>query len=145
MRLLWMAALVGGVAIVSGCAVGRPQIIMPDLFIGEVEWTPEELAKETTVRTLKVTQQASYHLLRTTKSELPHVHDHNDLTVVLLSGKGTMHLGDRAVTLRRGDVLLIPQGVVHWLELESSFGEAYLVSIPPRGENFRRMITGKDR
>ncbi len=140
-RSAYLVSLALGAAVIGGC--GTPQIVTPDRIISRIDWTQEELAKEKVIRTLRTTEQASYHLLRTTKSEPLHVHDNNELTVVLLSGKGTMHLGGKSTKVTSGDVFFVPKGAAHWFELESSVAEAYLVCTPPMGKNFRRIIKGK--
>ncbi|MEK7766219.1 MAG: cupin domain-containing protein, partial [bacterium] len=105
-----------------------------------VEWTAEELAKPGAVRTLRATKEASFHVLRLVKPETPHVHDRSDLTVVVLSGRGTLHLGDAAVAVRPGDVLTIPHGATHWLDTGGKPSEAYLMCTPPMGKDFRREV-----
>lgn len=35
---------------------------------------------------------------------------------MLLSGSGVLHIGDRVVSVKPGDVMEIPRKVVHWAE-----------------------------
>jgi quercetin dioxygenase-like cupin family protein len=44
-----------------------------------------------------------------------HHHDHFDVFTVA-AGDATMHLGDETTTVAAGDSVVVPSGVVHWLE-----------------------------
>jgi quercetin dioxygenase-like cupin family protein len=44
-----------------------------------------------------------------------HHHDHHDVLTVL-SGGGTFHIGDEAFGIEMGDSVVVPIGVVHFLE-----------------------------
>jgi mannose-6-phosphate isomerase-like protein (cupin superfamily) len=56
---------------------------------------------------------ASYQLVESDRAEDPHLHARHDLTVVLLSGRGTLTVEDRRYDLRAGDVAQIARGKVH--------------------------------
>jgi quercetin dioxygenase-like cupin family protein len=45
----------------------------------------------------------------------PHHHDHFDVFTVS-SGDASMHLGDEVIPIAAGDSVVVPTGVVHWLE-----------------------------
>jgi mannose-6-phosphate isomerase-like protein (cupin superfamily) len=56
---------------------------------------------------------ATYQLLETSTAERPHVHDHHDLTVVILRGRGTLVVAGRDRPVEAGDVLHVARGRVH--------------------------------
>jgi quercetin dioxygenase-like cupin family protein len=45
----------------------------------------------------------------------PHHHDHFDVFTVA-AGAATIHLGHEATTIVAGDSVVVPSGIVHWLE-----------------------------
>ena len=61
---------------------------------------------------------ANVHVVKITKGT-PHVHTGYDEVYYLLSGTGTISLGDDVHPLRRGTVVVIPAGVPHSLEADS--------------------------
>jgi mannose-6-phosphate isomerase-like protein (cupin superfamily) len=56
---------------------------------------------------------ATFQLLGVEAGEQPHVHQHHDLTVVLLRGRGVLVVEGRRQPLRAGDVVHIGRGRVH--------------------------------
>ncbi|MFK5969102.1 MAG: cupin domain-containing protein [Candidatus Marithrix sp.] len=54
--------------------------------------------------------------MRLKGNEFPHYHDHHDLNVSILSGKGIIHFEDHDVPLVPGDVIFISKGTFHWTE-----------------------------
>ena len=66
------------------------------------------------VTTLGKGKDMSHHLVQIRDHEKPHVHKTHDLTVAMLKGKGYLMLDQKRIELRRGDVLFIPQGSVHY-------------------------------
>jgi mannose-6-phosphate isomerase-like protein (cupin superfamily) len=67
---------------------------------------------------------ATFQLLRAGVAEEPHVHDHHDLTVVLLRGRGAVIVAGRRYDLQAGDVLHVGRGRVH--HFHPAGGEAAL-------------------
>jgi mannose-6-phosphate isomerase-like protein (cupin superfamily) len=43
-----------------------------------------------------------------------HIHQEHDVTIVMLRGTGRLALGDRVLSLRAGDTVLIPRGTPHY-------------------------------
>ena len=112
--------------LIVSCAHRPPfQIVSPEKQLTSLSWSSEELARDPSVKTLRVTGEASYHLIRLNGKEKPHTHDDHDLAVFVLKGKALLHLGERTVTVRAGDVIEITRGTVHWAENLS--GEPALV------------------
>lgn len=66
------------------------------------------------VTTLGKGKEVSHHLVQIRDREKPHVHRSHDLTVLMLKGKGYLMLEQKQIELRKGDVLFIPQGSVHY-------------------------------
>lgn len=65
----------------TSCQSTRPSLVFsPENLQGrKVEWSKEALAKTVAVQTLQTTPQASYHLVRLTGAEAPHIHETHDL------------------------------------------------------------------
>lgn len=49
-----------------------------------------------------------------------HKHLHHSEQVVVLDGKGNMQLGDKKITIKKGDVLIIPKNTPHSLIVTSN-------------------------
>lgn len=62
-------------------------------------------------------ESASVHHLEVNERVAAHYHRLHDETVVVLSGAGKMRLGDAWHELAAGDVLAMPRGTVHALEV----------------------------
>lgn len=128
----------------AGCSATTapvpPRLVGPEGRIA-VDWTPDELAKNTATRILRKTEQSTHLVLTTVISETPHVHDRTDLTAILQTGSAVIHLGTKAYTLQSGDVLHIPRGTPHWLELTANDRvTAYVVFTPPFDPTDHRLV-----
>lgn len=74
---------------------------------------------------------ANVHVVKVTKGT-PHVHQGYDETYYVLSGTGTITLGQETYLLRPGSVAVIPAGVLHSLEAASgSELEFVIFGTPP--------------
>lgn len=120
---------------------GEGQIVSPDETVTEIRWSKEELRRDVAVKFLTKTNEASLHLVRLRGAEKPHVHDRHDLTVFVLKGKARLHLAGRTSVVKKGDLIVIPRGTVHWAESKSHEStEAYAVFSPPfDGEDHREV------
>jgi len=135
-------SLLGAVLIltVSSCASkSNWQFISPEAELGILVWREEERLSDIAKRTVTINEGASHHLIRLQGAEEPHVHDTHDLTVFMLAGKVAVRFGDRTVIARKGDVIDVPRGTLHWAEnLSSGASEVYAVFSPPfDGEDYR--------
>ena len=113
MRVILVVLLAGALA----CARRAPRIDLPPLADGtHAVLAAHPLAAGQNIRVDEVgrTRSASYHLVQVRGGESPHRHETHELTVVVLSGRGTLDLGARRLTLDTGDVAVIPRGEVHW-------------------------------
>ncbi len=104
-----------------------------------VEWSAEEKAKEVSIRNLGENAHASFHLVRLSGAEKPHVHDFHDGTVFLLKGKARVYFEEKVIEMKPGDLLQIPKGRMHWARnLTPDATEAYVVFTPPfDGKDYR--------
>ena len=110
----------------------KGRVVSPHAALRAIQWTEEEQGREVALRTLRVTREASFHLVRVRAAEKPHVHDAHDGTVFVLSGRFLVHFGERSVVVGPGDVIEIPRGVPHWAEnISSEPSEAYVIFTPP--------------
>jgi mannose-6-phosphate isomerase-like protein (cupin superfamily) len=125
--LITMIALTG-----CGSTQARGRIITPVFTIADVEWSLDDLTKPIAVRPLREYEDLSVSLIRLASAEKPHVHKVHDLTVVMISGSGILHIGDRSVAVGPGDVMEIPRGTVHWAENTGAGAcEVYAIFAPP--------------
>ena len=63
--------------------------------------------------------------------EQPHVHTRYDLSVVLVKGRGTLHLDGAALAMREGDVAFVAQGTPHFFVNQGGTPAAALVVFSP--------------
>ncbi len=133
--------------IVIGLTLAACQSTGPTLHLsdGDViqdpDWPTWDRAKAVAIRTIWHDRAASHHLVRLAGSEKPHVHDAHDLTVFVLKGRVRVHLGDRSVVLKPGDVVQIPHGLRHWAQnIDSHASEAYVVFSPPYDGKDKRLV-----
>ncbi|MEE9232849.1 MAG: cupin domain-containing protein [Nitrospirales bacterium] len=82
-------------------------------ILSENSLSPDENIRSTF---LHKTEHASIHLIQIRFKEKPHIHKTHDLLVILKRGKGVLHIGGETVQMKKGDSVLIPQGVVHFFE-----------------------------
>lgn len=118
------------------------RVIRPNAMIEPARWTTEERNKDVAVRSIRVTRNASYHLICLNTAEKPHVHDQHDLVVTVLSGSSRIHLNMKTIDLRPGDVIEIPRGTLHWVENTggNTPAEAFAVFTPPYQGNDMRLV-----
>ncbi|HEY6160739.1 MAG TPA: cupin domain-containing protein [Bacteroidia bacterium] len=53
------------------------------------------------------------------KEVKPHVHAYHTEQVIVLEGEGEMTIGDKKMTIKKGDILFIPKNTVHSLKVTS--------------------------
>jgi quercetin dioxygenase-like cupin family protein len=119
----------------------RIRVITPSQVYTNNRWTAAELAKDVSTRSIRVTRNASYHMICLNKSEKPHVHDSHDMVVTVLSGQTRLNLNMKSYDLNPGDVVEIPRGTLHWVENLNPDGppaEAFAVFTPAfQGKDIR--------
>ncbi len=134
--------ILSGIVTINSCAIhSRGIVISPQAIIDHPDWTEEEKKQEIALRPIRTTSEAGYYLLRLNESEKPHVHDHHDITVILLSGQALMHYEGKSHLVNPGDIIEVPRGVVHWAEnLNNQPCEAYAIFTPPFDEKDKRLV-----
>jgi quercetin dioxygenase-like cupin family protein len=123
------------VLLAAGCAA-QPRVLLPrppaSVDPGELVARAPMRSGDNIVSTLiERGEHASLHLVRIADREQPHVHERYDLTVLLLRGKGTLHLNGRALPMRAGDASFIPKGTPHFFVNQGTDPAAALVSFAP--------------
>ena len=73
----------------------------------------------------------SVHVVQLRKSEKPHIHATHDLKVVVLRGRGTMHIGKEKFRCDAGSVFDIPKGTPHYFMNEGPRPAAALATFSP--------------
>lgn len=126
--LLFLTALV-----FSSCVSRQaPRIVSAEKTVTGVDWAGEDFKKDLVIKTLKTTPEASYHGIRLNGAEKPHTHQSHDVAVFVLKGKARLHIGNRIVVVRPGDVIEISRGIVHWAErMGKDSTEVYAIFTPP--------------
>jgi quercetin dioxygenase-like cupin family protein len=131
-----LAAVIGGIAV----ACGTHRVTLPHVEIGAFAEGIDDflrrhpLAADQAIRADEVlrTEQASWHLVQLRGAESPHEHADHDLQVVVLRGRGDLHLEKRTVPLGRGDVAVIRRGARHWFGNRGDAPAVALVTyVPP--------------
>lgn len=93
---------------------------------------PTEWKGPIQVNALGRTDVVSSHIVWVKTRENPHYHAHHEATVMLLKGKGILNIGDQEIDMKPGDVVTIPQGVVHaFMNQSKDPAAAYVVFAPP--------------
>ncbi|MCW5892545.1 MAG: cupin domain-containing protein [bacterium] len=78
------------------------------------------------------TAAASHHVVQVATAETPHRHRSHDLTVTVLEGEGVLHVEERALPMRAGDVAVVARGVPHWFARTGArTAVAFVVFTPP--------------
>lgn len=71
-----------------------------------------------------------------------HYHADSDITVLMLRGSGTIHIGEQRFPAKAGDVMFIPRRAVHYFINEAQEPAAALVIYsPPPGPNDRVLVS----
>lgn len=104
------------------------------------------LAPGENIRALVLSRNAlSANLLVQVRDREPrHYHADSDITVFLLRGRGVIHVAERALPVKAGDVLHIPRGVVHaYVNEGPEVGVALVVYSPAPGPRDRVLVDDK--
>ena len=131
-RPFFLLSLVFLLASCASPGTGSGRVISPQGLPIRVVWSEQERAKDITLKTLRTTAEASFHLIHLKGTEKPHVHELHDVAVFILSGEAEVSVSGRAVKMKTGDVVEIPRGVVHWARnLDPEATVVYAVFTPP--------------
>lgn len=131
MRRLALVALVGWTV---ACAARAARVPFGNLEAGlEPFLASHPLDADQAIRADEIgrTATASYHVVQVRGAERPHRHVTHDITVVVLRGRGTLRLEDRALPLAAGDAAVVPRGAPHWFASHGRGGAVALVAFAP--------------
>lgn len=88
--------------------------------------------------------RSKHVLVQVRRREPVHLHADSDITVWLLRGNGTMHVGGKEYPVKVGDVIHIPRDVVHYyVNRGAEVGAALVVYSPAPGPDDRVLIRTK--
>lgn len=131
-RIYAFVFAVGLIFFSLSCGGGDSVIFDEEGETAEMSWTSDELARDIAVKPLRRNAESSYHLIRLQGKESPHVHESHDLVVFMRKGRARVYLKNRWLEMRRGDIIEIPRGILHWAENAASGpSEVYAVFSPP--------------
>ena len=101
-------------------------------WLGVVRENPIVKDENIKVTTLFNDENSSHHIAQINDAEEPHIHENNDLTVILKKGEGTLNLRDKVLPMNAGDVAFIPRGTLHWFvnDKKGSPAIAHLIFSP---------------
>ena len=111
--------LIIAVACVAGCASRSPRLVWlgwGDAKVMSVESAVTGLPQVSPgVRAgpWGSAEDASFQLIEAETAERPHVHDHHDLTVVMLRGSGVLVVEEREYAMQVGDVVHVRRRLIH--------------------------------
>ena len=141
------AALAAAACAVAACATGTQPAVL-DALTAHARTTTElralarrmELPPGAAARVLELARDAdtSQHLVAVRDREELHRHDRHAITVVLLAGRGRMHIAGEERAVGEGSIVHVPRGVVHAFINESPEpAVAFVVYAPPYDGNDR--------
>ena len=139
-----------GLALLCGCAhaaAGGAHVVASASRDGSAPaWTESEKAAAVSLKNLRESPGASFHLLRV-RTELPaRMHESSDLVLMLVSGGAEITLGDRKVPLSPGDVVEVPEGSVYSVRNRGSQAAvAYLVFSPALSPSDTKLVSQATR
>jgi quercetin dioxygenase-like cupin family protein len=122
-------------SLAGGCA-HQPRLLLPappradevGALLAGTQLAPGEGIR---VTPLAHAEHMSMSLVQISDREQPHVHTRYDIIVLLVRGKGTLHLDGRSLPLRVGDAALVPKGTPHFFVNEGDEAAAALVTYAP--------------
>jgi mannose-6-phosphate isomerase-like protein (cupin superfamily) len=134
-----VAVLLG--ACVPRASGGAGTVISPEGMVAEPQWSEGEKTKESALRNLRRTPEASFHLLRVTGEQPATVSENSDLVVMVVSGVMRVELGSQTLEVKRGDVLEVPRTTpIKFRNVGSEAAAAYMVYTPALAADDRRTI-----
>jgi len=86
------------------------------------------------------TSSSSQHLIIVLTNELLHVHEHHDGEAVIIEGKGNLFAAEKKISLKKGDVVVLPQGLPHYFENTHSKPTIIFVTFSPPYDDLDHLI-----
>ncbi|MEM6273370.1 MAG: cupin domain-containing protein [Bacteroidota bacterium] len=113
-----------------------PTRAQSDLVQAAKRLSPTEAFDNIHVQKLHSDAQASVFCIWIKEKVRPHKHAVHSETVYVLQGKGTMRLGEKDYAVRKGDVIFIPQGTPHAVQVQGGTMKVLSVQAPEyKGED----------
>jgi len=129
------AALLPVLALLLAACAAAPRMIVLESGPRSVESLlaehRPEVGRNITPFVLAQTDRTVQQLVFVRDREQPHEHAGQDLIVTVLSGHGTLWLGEREVPMHEGDVAVVPAGVRHWFVNQGDEPAAAFVILAP--------------
>ena len=122
-----------GEELVSGVADEAPVVSM--LRNSDEPANDPALGQNSKTRTLFRSPRLSAHATAGRGSIAAHYHADHEETVYVIAGHARLRLGDEWHDLKRGDLIHIPRGMVHQVEMEESVSAISLFAPPYFGED----------
>jgi mannose-6-phosphate isomerase-like protein (cupin superfamily) len=124
-RIVVLIAVLATGVYASSCHRSQPRpgarlLVSADAGAGAIDvdafLAAHPMPRDVPVHAIEVgrTPAASHHVVQVRGSESPHVHRAHDVTVIVLRGEGVLTLGARQLSVRAGDVMLIPRATPHF-------------------------------
>jgi quercetin dioxygenase-like cupin family protein len=113
---------------------------LPLHFEDVVRQNPIDPARGSVVTEVLRGDRASVNVWQMSSGMPAHYHRHHEEVIIVKSGAAAVRIGDRTITMRAGDIVLVPRGAVHAAKAIAGEGE------PFRGISvFAPAFDGKDR
>lgn len=103
----------------------------------------EPLAASENIKVIPLarTPHSATILVQVRDREPLHYHADADITVSVLKGEGTLHVGGKAHAVKAGDVMVVPRGAVHaFVNKGPGVGVALVSYSPAPGPNDRVLV-----
>lgn len=90
-------------------------LLFPYLIQSQVNWKEKKLPYFENIYSEKIAEDSlqSTFFIAVKKSVLPHFHKNHSESIVVISGKGDMMLGEGKIKLREGIQVSIPKNTIH--------------------------------
>ena len=119
---LWVSLIAAAWTAARVLAADAPPPVLDAFFAGErlsvplaglAERVPLARDQDFRIEELGRSAHVSQHVAALRGAERPHRHDRHDQLVLVVSGHGTLRIGDETRPVGEGSLLFVPQGVVH--------------------------------
>lgn len=134
----WITNPLGLLFLILSACVPSPRFYFPhgsqfmESSLDEIIATnPMAPGVDYTVVTLGLREGISHHVVQIRDREVPHIHNRQDLTVILLRGQGYVMLREKQIDLATGDILFVPRDVVHYFVNTSADPSVLLAVFTP--------------
>jgi len=110
MRRLWLLSILPLFACMTPASRGAGTIVSASESPPSA-WTDQEKTKDSVIRNLRESPEASFHVLRVQGELSLRIHRSSDLVLMVVAGQVELRLGDRTIPSAPGDVVEVPREV----------------------------------